>query len=154
MNKILFVCLGNICRSPAAEGVFIHLLKERGVFENFYVDSAGTSSYHNGEKADSRMLKAAESRGIDLPSMSRQVLESDFKDFDLIVAMDKKNFRDLLHMCPKSIDMSKIKMMTDFKQKMSHEEVPDPYYGGPKGFDEVMDLVTDCSRGILKYLNL
>jgi len=154
MNKILFVCLGNICRSPAAEGAFIHLLKERGVFEQFYVDSAGTSSYHEGEKADSRMRETAAKRGIPLPSWSRQVTPEDFEEFDLILAMDRKNFSDLRRICPDDSRLSKLKMFTDFKQKMTHQEVPDPYYGGEKGFEEVMDLVLDCSHGLLQYLKV
>lgn len=154
MNKILFVCLGNICRSPAAEGAFIHLLKQRGLFEKFYVDSAGTSSYHQGERADSRMRDTAAKRGIDLPSWSRQVTPDDFHEFDLIIAMDRKNFRDLESICPDPTKLHKIKMFTEFKQKMVHTEVPDPYYGGEKGFEEVMDLVIDCSKGLLDYLKI
>ena len=154
MNKILFVCLGNICRSPAAEGAFIHLLKEKGLFDQFYVDSAGTSSYHEGEKADSRMRVTASGRGIELPSWSRQVTEDDFLEFDLILAMDRKNFQDLERICPNEKLKNKIKMFTSFKQEMTHDEVPDPYYGGAKGFEEVMDLVIDCSKGLLAYLKV
>ena len=152
MNKILFVCLGNICRSPAAEGAFIHLLKQKGLFEKFYVDSAGTSSYHEGEKADSRMRETAAKRGIELPSWSRQVTKDDFEDFDLILAMDRKNFNDLKMICPSEEKSLKIKMFTEFKVKMTHDEVPDPYYGGQRGFEEVMDLVIDCSKGLLSKL--
>lgn len=152
MKKILFVCLGNICRSPAAEGAFIYLLKQKGLFNQFYVDSAGTSSFHSGERADSRMRSTAEKRGIELPSWSRQVLNDDFEEFDLILAMDKRNFRDLEKICIDKNNLHKLKMFTDFRQKMNHEEVPDPYYGGQKGFEEVMDLVIDCSEGLLKYL--
>ena len=154
MNKILFVCLGNICRSPAAEGAFIFLLKKRGLFEQFYVDSAGTSSYHEGERADSRMRETAEKRGINLPSWSRQVTNDDFDEFDLIIAMDKKNYRDLSAICSNNENLKKLKMFTDFRQTMGHDEVPDPYYGGKKGFEEVMDLVLDCSEGLLKYLKV
>ena len=154
MNKILFVCLGNICRSPAAEGAFIHLIKEKGIFDQFYIDSAGTSSYHEGEKADSRMREIAKKRGIELPSWSRQVTQEDFADFDLIIAMDKKNYKDLKAICPTKDNLAKIKMMTDFKQKSHHLEVPDPYYGGEKGFEEVMDLVLDCSEGLLNFLKV
>ena len=154
MNKILFVCLGNICRSPAAEGAFMHLLKKQGLHESFYVDSAGTSSYHEGEKADSRMRETAQKRGIDLPSWSRQVTSDDFIDFDLILAMDKKNFQDLEVICPKSELLYKLKMFTDFKQEMKHSEVPDPYFGGDEGFEEVMDLVIDCSKGLLNHLRV
>ena len=154
MNKILFVCLGNICRSPAAEAAFTHLLKERGKFEQFYIDSAGTSAYHEGERADSRMREVAESLGIDITSWSRKVVTEDFAEFDLILAMDKKNYRDLVSMCPNVKFTKKIKMFTDFKQDMTHTEVPDPYYGGRGGFKEVMNLVLDCSRGLLDYLKV
>ena len=154
MKKILFVCLGNICRSPAAEGAFIYLLKEQGLFEQYYADSAGTSSYHEGERADSRMRETASKRGIDLPSWSRQVTPDDFHEFDLILAMDRKNLQDLRTICPEDDLLGKLKMFTDFKQQMSHDQVPDPYYGGNKGFEEVMDLVIDCSKGLLKYLRV
>ena len=154
MNKILFVCLGNICRSPAAEGAFIYLLKQEGLFDKYYIDSAGTSSYHEGEKADSRMRQTADSRGIELPSWSRQVTDEDFDAFDLILAMDNKNYDDLEKICSKKENLKKIKMFTDFRQTMAHEEVPDPYYGGGKGFEEVMDLVIDCSNGLLAYLKV
>jgi len=154
MNKILFVCLGNICRSPAAEGAFVQLLKENGLFENFYVDSAGTSSCHIGQRADSRMRETALRRGVDLLSWSRQVSVDDFDEFDLLIAMDKKNFADLQAMCIDLNKLQKICMLTDFKQSMAHDEVPDPYYGGDRGFEEVMDLVTDCSKGLLEYLKV
>ena len=154
MKKILFVCLGNICRSPAAEGAFIHLLKEKGLFEQYYIDSAGTSSYHEGQRADSRMRETASKRGIDLPSWSRQATADDFHEFDLILAMDRKNFQDLKSICPEDDLLSKLKMFTDFKQQMNHDQVPDPYYGGSQGFEEVMDLVIDCSKGLLNYLRV
>ena len=154
MKKILFVCLGNICRSPAAEGAFIYLLKKEGIFEQFYVDSAGTSSHHEGERADSRMRETAELRGISLPSWSRQVTSEDFVEFDLILAMDNDNLRNLLSICSDAELKSKVKMFTDFRREMVHEEVPDPYYGGKEGFEEVMDLVLDCSQGLLEYLKV
>ena len=154
MNKILFVCLGNICRSPAAEGAFVQLLKENGLFENFYVDSAGTSSFHAGERADSRMREVALKRGFDLPSWSRQVSLEDFDEFDLLIAMDRKNLSDLRSMCDDLDKLKKLRIFTDFKRESTHEEVPDPYYGGERGFEEVMDLVTECSKGLLEYLRV
>ena len=138
---------------PAAEGAFIHLLKERGVFEQFYVDSRERLLTMKVRKLILACGRPAK-RGIPLPSWSRQVTPEDFEEFDLILAMDRKNFSDLRRICPDDSRLSKLKLFTDFKQKMTHQEVPDPYYGGEKGFEEVMDLVLDCSYGLLQYLKV
>lgn len=148
MKKVLFVCLGNICRSPAAEGVFIHLVNEAGLSEHFRIDSAGTSSFHVGERADSRMLDHASRRGIDLPSRSRQFVKEDFQNFDYIIAMDRSNHRNILGVSNSSEDHKKVFMMSDFKIAREEIDVPDPYYGGAAGFEEVLDIVTDGSKGL------
>jgi protein-tyrosine phosphatase len=155
MHRILFVCLGNICRSPAAEGAFLHLIKAKNEEALFEIDSAGTGAWHAGEKADQRMRAAAKSRGIELPSVARQVnSERDFDYFDLIVAMDDQNFKDLSDLCSNEENLKKIVRMTDYKIETSAEYVPDPYYGGPKGFEEVLDIVMDCSKGLRNSLNV
>lgn len=148
--RVLFVCLGNICRSPAAEGVFLHLLKEKGLSDNFFVDSAGTSSFHVGELADSRMRTHASQRGIELPSRARQFVAEDFKDFDWIIAMDDSNFKNCLSFSTSDDETGKLLKMADFAPKSGLSEVPDPYYGGPQGFETVLDMVTEGSENLIK----
>ena len=127
-KSILFVCLGNICRSPTGEGVFLSLLNEQGLAESVTVDSAGTIGYHTGKAADARMRKAASRRGIELNSRSRKITCADLETFDLVIAMDRENFSDIaaLHSSP-SAD---IKLMSDFLDESWPHDVPDPYYGG------------------------
>jgi protein-tyrosine phosphatase len=138
--KVLFVCLGNICRSPTAEGVMRHLLRERGLQDEVTVESAGTGAWHVGEPPDRRSTDAARRRGITLEGAARQVRASDFEEFDLIVAMDRSNLRDLLAIAPEDAH-DRIRLLLD------HADVPDPYYGGESGFDDVLDLVTEaCER--------
>ncbi len=151
-TKVLFVCLGNICRSPTGEGVFKHIVQNRGLEAKYEVDSAGTNGYHDGEQADARMRSHAVERGYDLASISRQVKTSDFNEFDYIIAMDDSNVRNLKEFEPTGTLHHKIRKMTDFGRKMDFDEVPDPYYGGPQGFELVIDLVEDCSEGLLDYL--
>jgi protein-tyrosine phosphatase len=148
--KILFVCLGNICRSPAAEGVFLHLANEAGRGSEFTVDSAGILDFHKGKPADSRMRDHAKRRGIELTSRSRPVVADDFERFDLIIAMDKRNLRDLEALNPKSKHQHKLVLMSAYFTKSKLVEVPDPYYGGPEGFEVVLDLVTEGSLGLLE----
>lgn len=149
--KILFVCLGNICRSPAAEGVFLQLLKEAGREKDFVVDSAGILDFHEGKPADARMRAHAEKRGVQLTSRSRPVrAPSDFEAFDLIIAMDKRNLRDLYELDPEEKYRDKIVLMSTFFTASTLTEVPDPYYGGPEGFEEVLDLVFEGGKEILK----
>ena len=137
--RILFVCLGNICRSPTAEGVMRHLLRERGLADEIEVASAGTGAWHIGEPPDSRSAEAARRRGIALEGAAQQVRPSDFADYDLLVAMDRSNLRDLLAAAGEHRD--KVRLLLD------DADVPDPYYGGPTGFDDVLDLVTEgCER--------
>ncbi len=155
MVKVLFVCLGNICRSPAAEGVFLHLLRERSLMGLFDIDSAGTSGYHAGEMADPRMIKHAHKRGIDLPSRSRQLLASDFKKFDYIVVMDDSNYDNALNLLgdsERSELASKVYKMADFANSFSETQVPDPYFGGAQGFETVLDMVEEAGTNLLERI--
>lgn len=151
-KKVLFVCLGNICRSPSAEAVFNHLIQEKNIADQYEVDSAGTSGWHEGESADPRMKSHAKKRGIHLTSISRPVIpETDFDYFDYIVAMDRDNLRDLKEMAPKKEHWKKILLMTDFSSNNHYDGVPDPYYSGPEGFELVLDLLQDTTQGFLSY---
>ncbi len=151
-TKVLFVCLGNICRSPTGEGVFQHLVKERNLNEHYHIDSAGTNGFHDGERADARMRKHATKRGLSLDSISRQVTPEDFIEFDHIIAMDDSNVTNLRSFCPSPEYFSKVRKMTDFAQNMDFDYVPDPYYGGEEGFELVLDLVEDSCEGLLAEL--
>ena len=150
--SVLFVCLGNICRSPTAEGVFRKLVGEAGRSDEFHIDSAGTGSWHVGRAPDERARKAALNRGIDISrQVARQVRVGDFEDFDYILAMDKDNLRVLEGLAPAS-DRDKIGLFLDFAPGSGMREVPDPYYGGANGFDDVLDLVEEASRGLLDHI--
>ena len=138
--RILFVCLGNICRSPTAEGVMRSLLREEGMEREVQLDSAGTGSWHVGSAPDSRAAEAARARGITLEGAARSVTEEDFEEFDLLVAMDRENLADLRAIAPPGTE-HKVRLLLD------ERDVPDPYYGGPRGFEEVLDLVqAGCER--------
>ncbi len=152
--KVLFVCLGNICRSPAAEGVFLNKLKNRGIEDKFIVDSAGTGAWHIGKPADIRMCQAAKRRGITLPSLARQILEKDFQNFDLILTMDNQNYENVHELFLKSNlpKKAKIKKMMSYSSNKIITQVPDPYYGGDDGFDQVLDLLEDACEGLLASL--
>ena len=153
MKKVLFVCLGNICRSPSAEGVFLAELKKCGLSDNYLVDSAGTGGWHVGEMADSRMRKHALKRGYDLVSRARQVKLSDFDEFDVILAMDQSNLNHLDTLREDSTGEAKCMLMTDFCREFSGvQEVPDPYYGGEEGFERVLDLLEDACSELLNDL--
>jgi len=152
LNKILFVCLGNICRSPTAHGVFELMLSNAGLQQSITVDSAGTGAYHVGNKPDSRMMQAARARAYDLSNLrARAVHANDFDDFDLILAMDEANYRDLMQVCP-SHHQNKIKMFLSFAKNSNLTSVPDPYYGGSEGFEHVLDLVEDACIGLLEHI--
>lgn len=151
MVKVLFVCLGNICRSPAAEGIFIHLVKNQGLSDKFEIDSAGTSGWHQGEPADARMRDHARARGFELPSLSRQLVLEDFKHFDYLLAMDESNYRDMMDMAPEGTEQ-KVRKMTDFCKIHNVNKVPDPYYGGSDGFELVMDILEDSCSEFLNFL--
>ena len=150
-TKILFVCLGNICRSPSAEAVMKGILEKEGLDGNFEIDSAGTAAWHEGEPADPRMQVHARKRGYNLTSISRPVRpEVDFDKFDFIIAMDDQNMRDLKRMAQKEEHHKKLFMMTDFAKEFSYKSVPDPYYGGDEGFELVLDLLEDSCSGLLE----
>ena len=152
-KKILFVCLGNICRSPSAEAVFRGFVENNGLDNEFEIDSAGTSAWHAGEKADARMRRHASKRGYKLTSLSRKFNpETDFDYFDIIIAMDNDNMYDLKNMVRRKEDKKKLFLMTDFSKEYDYDYVPDPYYGGDQGFELVIDLLEDASSGLLKHL--
>ena len=153
--KLLFVCLGNICRSPAAEGVFLHLLKERELENQFVVDSAGTGSWHVGNPADRRMQAAASRRGILLPSRARQIRLDDLSTFDLVLTMDDANLMAVQALAKEagSSATASIKPMLSYAERFSETEVPDPYYGGETGFEHVLDLLEDACSNLLDELS-
>ena len=152
-KKILFVCLGNICRSPAAEAVMTRLLKNNNLVDSVEVDSAGTIDYHEGEPADARMRVYAEKRGYNLNSIARKFNpDTDFEKFDYIITMDNNNFEEI-----KALDLdnkftNKIFRMTDFLNNYDEAEIPDPYYGGKEGFENVLDILEDAAAGLLEKL--
>lgn len=150
--KLLFVCLGNICRSPSAENIMEHLVNQAGLSKEIICDSAGTSSYHIGSPPDRRMSAAAERRGIQLVGEARQFQKSDFEKFDLILAMDRENYRDILAIARSGQHQDKVKLMCDFCTRHDLKEVPDPYYGGTEGFNQVIDLLLDACEGLLNYI--
>ena len=154
VKKILFVCLGNICRSPAAEGIFKKKIKDRDLEKLFVVDSAGTGGWHVGNLADPRMRETALSRGIELTSRSRKIEKSDLYEFDYILVMDNDNLdavKSLIKDC-KNPANSIIKLILSYSKSSRLEEVPDPYYGGQNGFDQVIDLLDDAMDGLIESL--
>ena len=153
MMKILFVCLGNICRSSSAEGVMKQLVEKEGLEDSFVIDSAGILSYHEGELPDSRMRAHAARRGYNLTHRSRPVRTADFYDFDIIIGMDDRNIEDLKERAPSLEAERKIHRMTDFCTRFTYaDHVPDPYYGGAEGFEYVLDLLEDACAGLLEHL--
>jgi protein-tyrosine phosphatase len=150
-RRVLFVCLGNICRSPTGEGVFRALVRERGLGDVVEVDSAGTGSWHVGEPADRRMQQTAGDRGYELTSRARQVTPQDFHEFDLIVAMDRSNRENLEAIAPAG-GHAELRLFSDFLPPGSPRDVPDPYYGGPQGFERVLDLIEEGSEALLDHL--
>lgn len=152
MKKILFVCLGNICRSSTAEGVMLHLIKEAGLEKEFVIDSAGILSYHQGELPDSRMRAHAARRGYQLVHRSRPVRTEDFYNFDLIIGMDDRNIDDLKEKAPSTEEWKKIHRMTEYCTRIPADHVPDPYYGGAEGFEYVLDVLEDACAGLLTSL--
>ena len=148
-RSVLFVCLGNICRSQTAEGVMRRRVAERGVADRVTVDSAGTGAYHVGEPADPRMRRAAERRGYDLDGVARQVEPGDLERFDLVVAMDRENLRDLRRLAGGG-GCGHVRLLSDYLPAGAPVDVPDPYYEG--GFDRVIDLIEEACPGILDRL--
>ena len=154
VKKILFVCLGNICRSPAAEGIFKQKIKDRDLENLFVVDSAGTGGWHVGNLADRRMREAALSRGIELTSRSRKIDDNDLYEFDHILVMDKDNLNAVKSLIKDNIYPinSKIKLILSYSKKSQLDEVPDPYYGGQNGFESVLDLLDDAIDELIDSL--
>ncbi len=159
-KSVLFVCMGNICRSPTGEGVMRALVDERGLADRIEIDSAGTIGYHTGNRADARMRAAAERRGLSLESRARQVTREDLYTFDLIIAMDRANYDDLLALGPSKDERPRVRMLGEFLPKAAGRsmgpngvpDVPDPYYGGPDGFEEVLDMIESACPAILDEL--
>lgn len=154
MKKVIFVCLGNICRSPAAEGIMKAKLAERGLEEAYCIDSAGTYGGHSGSLPDSRMREHAAGRGYDLNSRSRKFYpEADFTEFDWVIAMDDQNVANLKYLAKNDAEIRKICKMTDFcRAYQNHSVVPDPYFGGDAGFELVLDLLEDAVEGLIDRL--
>jgi len=151
MVKVLFICMGNICRSPTAEGVFRHQVNNAGLSEQISIDSGGTHAYHVGNPPDTRSQAAALKRGIDLSSQrARRVTADDFSSFDYVVAMDESNKRDLLALCPAGYE-ERVHLFLDFSDSQE-SEVPDPYYGQGRGFEIVLSLVEDAAEGLLERI--
>jgi len=150
-KSVLFVCLGNICRSPSGEAVLKAKLKDTGLDQEIFVDSAGTSDYHEGDRADERMQSHALKRGYNLTSISRQVRPADYDRFDYILAMDRNNYQNLMNKAHTPEHKQKIFLMTDFSQTYSGD-VPDPYYGGDQGFEQVLDILEDSVYGLIQEL--
>ncbi len=154
MVRLLFVCMGNICRSPTAEGVMRGLLREQGLEDAVEVDSAGTGDWHVGSPPDARATAAAQERGITLAGAARQVARADFADYDLILAADRRNLRDLKAILPPGA-RAKVHLLREFDPASAGApdlDVPDPYYGGDEGFEHVLDLVEAACRGLLDAL--
>ena len=150
MVRILFVCLGNICRSPTAEGVFRKRAMEAGLADQIEIDSAGTHAYHVGAPPDARAQQAARQRGIDLSGLrGRQATVRDIEQFDYVLAMDRENHENLLDICPDGFE-HKIRLFMEFAPTRSEREVPDPYFGGPAGFDRVLDMIDEAAAGLLE----
>jgi protein-tyrosine phosphatase len=150
--RVLFVCMGNICRSPTAQGVFEQLVEQADLNIRIHIDSAGTHAYHVGEPPDRRATRAAAGRGIDLSGQrARRVDTGDFTRFDHVLAMDSSNFEDLLNICPRE-HRHKVKRLLEFAEHLAQQDVPDPYYGGTQGFERVLDLIEEGARGLLAEL--
>jgi len=147
--SVLFVCMGNICRSPTAQGAFRQLLEREGLQSVIGTDSAGTHSYHRGEPPDLRAQDAARRRGIDLSDLrARRVEPEDFSRFEYVLAMDRENYRNLSEICPSGSE-KRLRLFMDFAPHLRTREVPDPYYGGSTGFERVFDLVEEACEGLL-----
>jgi protein-tyrosine phosphatase len=153
--RVLFVCLGNICRSPTAEAVMRDLVRREGLEGSIEVDSAGTGGWHVGDPPDARSTDAARRRGIVMEGAARQVMAGDFDDWDLLLAMDRENHRALLALARDDDDRAKVRMLREYDPQAvaaGDLDVPDPYYGGPSGFEDVLDLIERACRGLLDDL--
>jgi len=153
MVRVLFVCMGNICRSPTAEGVFRSIVATEGLIESIGIDSAGTHAYHVGEPPDRRAQQAAQKRGVDLSTQrARRAVPEDFHAFDLILAMDQSNYQDLESLCPHPDLRYKLRLFMEYAPALGQRDVPDPYYGGPTGFERVLDMIEAAAQGLLEEL--
>jgi protein-tyrosine phosphatase len=153
--RILFVCMGNICRSPTAEGVMRRLLRDEGLEDRIEVESAGTGGWHAGEPPDRRATEAAARRGVTLEGAARQLRVEDFEAFDLLIAMDRENLGGMLAIAPDEAAASRVRLLREFDPESAGApdlDVPDPYYGGDRGFETVLDLVHAACRGLLNEL--
>ncbi len=150
--RLLFVCLGNICRSPAAEGVMRSLVQSEGMGDHVLIQSAGTAGWHTGKLPDPRMRTAAQNRGCSLNSRARQLTARDLHDQDLILVMDRANLGDARALDRESSFGGKIRLFCEFCADHDEQEVPDPYYGGEQGFEHVLDLLEDGCRGVLRHI--
>ncbi len=152
MIRLLFVCMGNICRSPTAEGVMRGLLRQEGLEDAVQIDSAGTGAWHVGDPPDARATAAARARGVTLDGAARQITAADFEDHDLILAADRGNLRDLRDLAPDDA-RAKVHLLREFDPASDGDlDVPDPYYGGDEGFEHVLDLIEAACRGLLDEL--
>ena len=152
-TAVLFVCLGNICRSPLAEGVFRALVREAGLEDRFEIDSAGTSNYHTGDAPDARTSAVARRRGVVLEHAARQVNARDLERFDYVVAMDRQNLGKLQRLMDGSGVETEVRLLREFDPEAKEDlEVPDPYFGGPRGFEDVHDMVERACRGLLEHI--
>ncbi len=154
MTRLLFVCLGNIIRSPLAENLFQFQAEQAGVDGKYSVDSAGTAAWHVGDSPDPRMQKTAESYGVNNNGTARQIRESDFDEFDWILAMDGSNRRDLLDMAGSPEQQAKVRLLREFDPDQDDPDVPDPYYGGAEGFETTYRIVERSVRGLLEALEI
>ena len=149
MVKVLFVCMGNICRSPTAEGVFRRLVEREGLAARIHIDSAGTHAYHIGEPPDPRAQAAAAARGFDLSGIrGRRVTPGDVEDFDYVLAMDRENHQQLLAICGPHLE-HKVRLFMEYAPHRPEQEVPDPYFGGESGFDRVLDMIEEAAAGLM-----
>ncbi len=153
MIRLCFVCLGNICRSPTAEGIMVHLVERAGLRARFAIESAGVAGYHVGERPDRRSLATARARGVELPSRARQWRRDDFARFDLVLAMDADNRAALVELAPDTAAREKVRLLRSFDPAAElGAPVPDPYYGGPDGFEHVFDVCEAACRGLFEHL--
>ncbi|MDA0327411.1 MAG: low molecular weight phosphotyrosine protein phosphatase [Gemmatimonadetes bacterium] len=153
-TSVLFVCLGNICRSPLAEGVFQNLVHEAGLSDRFVIESAGTGAWHVGEPPDVRAVIVASEHGIELTSLARQVVDDDLRRFDYVIAMDRENLRNLERMASATGSEAEIRLLREFDAEAEGGEVPDPYYGGASGFETVYEMVVRACQGLLDRIRV
>ena len=150
--RILFVCMGNICRSPAGECVMRRLVESEGLSESIECDSAGTIDFHSGKSPDARMQRAGAARGIEIQGAARQVKRADLEEFDIVLAMDRENLRDIQRLGKKGASPTRLKLFCDYCTEHKTTDVPDPYYGGDEGFETVLDLLEDGCANLLTEL--